>query len=132
MIGLDTNILLRFFLGDDENQSRKVFDLFARLPEIGPGYVNCISLMEFTWFLRSRVKLTREQIMDGISDLLDAEDLILEDENIVEETLAVMAESAAEFADVFISLRNRRAGCVSTKTFDVGAAKSVPGMELLQ
>lgn len=131
MIGLDTNILLRLFLKDDAEQAKRAEVLFASLPEAGPGYISCITLMEVTWFLRQRIKLKREEIMEAVSDLLDAADLILEDENIVEETLDVMAQTTAEFADIFIALRNRDAGCSVTKTFDQRAAKGVPGMELL-
>ncbi|QKK30546.1 type II toxin-antitoxin system VapC family toxin [Rhizobium indicum] len=131
MIGLDTNILLRFFLKDDAVQTEKVTALFASLSETAPGYINCITLMECVWFLRQRIKLKREQIMEAISDLLDSADLILEDERIVEETLAIMVRTNAEFADVFIALRNRDAGCVTTRTFDDQAAKTIPRMELL-
>lgn len=132
MIGLDTNILLRLVLQDDPQQSRQVLDLFSRLGDIGPGYVSCISLMEFAWFLRSRIKLDRNKVMSAISDLLDSEDIELEDESIVEEALAAMAETTAEFADIFIAFRNQRSGCRATLTFDYKAARSVPGMELLQ
>lgn len=131
MIGLDTNILLRLFLKDEAEQAKKAEALFASLSEIGPGYVSCITLMELTWFLRQRIKLTRADVMEAVSDLLDAADLILENENVVEETLGIMADTTAEFADVFIALRNRDAGCSATKTFDQRAAKAVPGMELL-
>lgn len=132
MIGLDTNVLLRLVLQDDPHQSKRVLELFSRLGEIGPGYISCISLMEFVWFLRSRTKLGRGDVMDTISDLLDSEDIILEDESIVEEVLAAMTETTMEFADVFIAFRNRHAGCRATLTFDQRAAKSIVGMELLQ
>jgi len=131
MIGLDTNILLRFVLQDNAAQSERVTAFFRRLPEIGPGYINCITLMEFAWFLRKRIRLTREQVIDGISGLLDSADIVLEDEPIVEEALDTMGASQAEFADVFIALRNRNAGCGTTVTFDQQAAKSIVGMELL-
>ncbi|WFU08116.1 PIN domain-containing protein [Rhizobium sp. CB3090] len=131
MIGVDTNILIRFFLQDDPSQNEKVTKLFARLPEIGPGYINCITLMEFAWFLRRKTKLPRSKIMEGISDLLEAEDILLEDELLVEEVLGIMASSEVEFADTLIALRNRNAGCNLTMTFDEKAAKRIPGMELL-
>ena len=131
MIGIDTNILLRLFLQDDGAQLEKIKTFFAHLPDIGPGYINCITLMEFAWFLRQRIKLTRSQVMEGISDLLESEDILVEDEHIVEETLGEMATSQGEFADIFIALRNRYAGCASTMTFDEKAAKHIPGMELL-
>lgn len=131
MIGLDTNILLRLFLKDDPAQAAKVTALLGRLGETGPGYVNCLTLMEFAWFLRRRMKLPRETVMESVSDLLDVDDIVIEDEHLIEETLSEMARSNAEFQDVFIALRNRQAGCVSTKTFDAKAAARIPGMELL-
>ncbi|HEY0122089.1 MAG TPA: type II toxin-antitoxin system VapC family toxin [Rhizobium sp.] len=131
MIGLDTNILIRFFLQDDPSQNEKAVRLFTRLPEIGPGYISCITLMEFAWFLRRRTKLPRSQVMEGISDLLESEDILLEDEPVVEEVLGIMASSQVEFADTFIALRNRNAGCNVTMTFDEKAAKRISGMELL-
>ncbi|HUH48974.1 MAG TPA: type II toxin-antitoxin system VapC family toxin [Mycoplana sp.] len=131
MIGLDTNILLRLFLQDDPGQSEKVAALLKQLPEIGPGYVSCITLMEFAWFLRRRIRLSRDDVMEGISDMLDSQDIQLEDEHIVELTLAEMTRSNAEFADVFIALRNRDAGCITTKALDAKAAKRIPAMELL-
>lgn len=45
--------------------------------------------------------------------------------------LGEMAVSQGEFADIFIALRNRYAGCASIMTFDEKAAKHIPGMELL-
>jgi predicted nucleic-acid-binding protein len=63
--------------------------------------------------------------------LLDSADLILEDEIVVEETFEGMAGITMEFADVFVALRNRNAGCTMTKTFDAKTAKATPGMELL-
>lgn len=131
MIGLDTNILLRLFLKDDPRQTAKVAALLEHLGETGPGYVNCLTLMEFAWFLRRRLKLPRETVMESISDLLDVEDILIEDEHLIEETLSEMARSNAEYQDVFIALRNREAGCVHTKTFDTKAAARIPGMELL-
>ncbi|PWE57193.1 nucleic-acid-binding protein [Metarhizobium album] len=131
MIGLDTNILLRLFLKDDPEQCKLVEDLVEKLPEIGPGYINRITLMEFVWFLRRRSGLTRDDIMDGVAGLLDSADIVVEDEQVVEETLDVMRNSKVEFADAFIALRNREMGCRATKTFDKTAARAIPGMELL-
>ncbi|MFD1328208.1 PIN domain-containing protein [Mycoplana ramosa] len=131
MIGLDTNILLRLFFKDNPEQSEKVAALIRQLPEVGPGYVNCITLMEFAWYLRQRGKLSRSEVMEGISDLLDTQDIIMEDEHLIEATLAEMANSNSEFPDVFIALRNGNAGCIATKTLDQKAAARIPGMELL-
>jgi predicted nucleic-acid-binding protein len=132
MIGIDTNILLRLVLKDDPDQTEKVMLLFERLSQARPGYVNCITLMELTWYLRSRLKLGREQVSSTVSALLDTVDLVFEDEDLMEATLSRMAETTAEFADIFIALRNKRAGCAITHTFDISAAKHLAEMEPLQ
>jgi predicted nucleic-acid-binding protein len=131
VIGLDTNILLRLVLQDDPVQSPRVSQLIGDLESEGPAYINCISLMEFAWFLRRRLNIERMEVAAAISDLLEAEDLIVEDEHLVEEALSLMHEQSVEFADSFIALRNRAAGCRSTFTLDRKAAARVPGMELL-
>jgi predicted nucleic-acid-binding protein len=131
VIGLDTNILLRLVLQDDRAQSPKVVQFMERLQSEGPGYINCISLMEFTWFLRRRLKIERMEVAAAINDLLEARDLLVEDEPLVEEALWLMTDQAVEFSDTFIALRNRAAGCSKTMTFDRQAATRVPGMELL-
>jgi predicted nucleic-acid-binding protein len=131
MIGLDTNILLRLVLRDDPEQNDKIDALLETLPHIGPGYINCVSIMEFAWFLQSRIKAQKQDVMRAISDLLESEDIKVEDEQLVEEALDLMNKTSAEFADIFIALRNRNAGCSSTATLDVKAAKFVPAMELI-
>jgi predicted nucleic-acid-binding protein len=131
MIGLDTNILLRLILQDDAEQSAKATRLIERLGTEGPAYVNCISLMELAWFLRRRLKIERREVAAAISDLLESQDIIVEDEHIVEEVLSLMTRETVEFADAFIALRNQHAGCRTTMTLDKKAASRVPGMELL-
>lgn len=49
----------------------------------------------------------------------------------IRKALGAMAVSQGAFADIFVALRNRNAGCASTMTFDEKAAKHIPGMELL-
>lgn len=131
MIGLDTNILLRLVLQDDAEQSAKVSRFLQRLEADGPAYINCISLMEFAWFLRRRLQIQRSEVAAAIGDLLESQDLVIEDEHLVEEALSLMHDNPVEFADCFIALRNRSAGCDKTMTFDKKAVTHVPGMELL-
>jgi predicted nucleic-acid-binding protein len=131
LIGLDTNILLRLVLQDDRVQSLRVVQFMDDLDTDGPAYINCISLMEFAWFLRRRLKIARTEVAAAIGDLLESQDLLIEDEPLVEEALWLMLDQSVEFADAFIALRNRSAGCSKTMTFDNQAAARVPGMELL-
>jgi predicted nucleic-acid-binding protein len=58
-----------------------------------------------------------------LSALLEASDLVLEDEPAVEHAIYSWKESAANFSDCLINARNRRIGCSATATFDRNALK---------
>lgn len=131
MIGLDTNILLRLTLQDDEKQSAQALSMVGALTPERPGFVNSAVLLEFIWTARRQAKMSREELKHILSGLLDSDNLVLEDENVIELTLDEMERSEEEFADIFIALKNRELGCSTTMTFDKRAASRVPGMELL-
>ena len=119
MLGIDTNVLVRFLVRDDEAQFEKARKLIKR--EVSAGrriFVNQLVLMETEWVLRSRYGVKKVQIIDSISSLLDANDLQIEDEPSVEEAVFVWRDSNAEFADCLIGAKNRRLGCRATASFD--------------
>lgn len=124
MLGIDTNVLVRFLVRDDEAQFDKARKLFKR--EVAAGhrvFVNQLVLMETEWVLRSRYAVTKSQIIEAVSGLLDAGDIQFEDEPVIEEALFIWKDSTADFADCLIGARNRRVGCRATATFDVKASK---------
>jgi predicted nucleic-acid-binding protein len=119
MLGVDTNILVRFLVRDDEAQFEKARRLIRR--ELGTGeevFVSLPVLLETEWVLRSRYQMAKDEILSVISGLLDATEVRFEDEPSVEETLFVWRDSAADFADCLIGAHNRRQGCRATATFD--------------
>jgi len=127
MLGIDTNVLVRFLVRDDEAQFEKARKLIKR--EIAAGrrvFVNQLVLMESEWVLRSRYVVPKNQIIEAISGLLDAADIQFEDEPSIEEALFMWKDTAAEFADCLIGAKNRRQGCRATVSFDVKASK-LPG-----
>ena len=127
MLGLDTNVLVRFLVRDDEAQFERARRLIKR--EVGTRekiLISLLVLLETEWVLRSRYGLQKHQIVDAISGLLDATELELEDEPTIEEALYDWKEGVAEFADCLIGARHRRLGCRATATFDAGAVK-LPG-----
>jgi len=124
MLGIDTNVLVRFLVRDDEPQFEKARRLVRR--EIGAGedvFVSLMVLMETEWVLRSRYSLQKTQVIEAISGLLDTMEVRLEDEPAIEETLFTWKDSAADFADCLIGAHNRRLGCRATATFDEKAIK---------
>jgi predicted nucleic-acid-binding protein len=127
MLGVDTNVLVRFLVRDDEAQFEKAQRLIRR--EIAAGrrvFVSLLVLLETEWVLRSRYGLPKNLIIEAISGLLDASDVRLEDEPAIEEALFVWKKTTANFADCLIGIRNRRLGCRATASFDVKASK-LPG-----
>ena len=131
MVGIDTNVLLRFLVRDDEAQFEKARRLIKR--EVGAGksvFVSLLVLLESEWVLRSRYGLQKTEIIEAISALLDATEVRFEDEPAIEEALFIWKDVAAEFADCLIGARNRRLGCRATATFDAKAVK-LPGFMAL-
>ena len=127
MLGLDTNVLVRFLVRDHEAQFERARRLIKR--EVGAQekvFVSLPVLLETEWVLRSRFGLRKNQIMSAISGLLDAAEIELEDEPTIEEALYLWTDSTADFADCMIGVHHRRLGCRATATFDAGAVE-LPG-----
>lgn len=124
MLGIDTNVLVRFLVRDDESQFEKARKLIKR--EVTAGrrvFVSQLVLLETEWVLRSRYDLSKVEIIAAISGLLDATDVQFEDEPAIEAALFVWKESTVDFADCLIGAQNKRLGCRATATFDLRAAK---------
>jgi len=127
MLGLDTNVLVRFLVRDHEAHFERARRLIKR--EVGAQQkvlISLLVLLETEWLLRSRYALQKYQIVDTISGLLDAAELELEDEATIEEALYLWKDSAADFAHCLIGARHHRLGCRATATFDARAIK-LPG-----
>jgi predicted nucleic-acid-binding protein len=127
MLGLDTNVLVRYLTQNDKSQYERARRLINReLAKGEPVLVSLLVLLETEWVLRSRYELAKEDIVTAVSALLDTSDLAFEDEPSIENAVYSWKDSAADFADCLIEARNRRLGCRATATFD-GRALKVPG-----
>lgn len=127
MLGVDTNVLVRFLVRDDEAQFEKARRLIRR--EVAAGrrvFVSQLVLLETEWVLRSRYGLQKIEIIEVVSALLDANDVQFEDEPAIEEALFVWKDRTVGFADCLIGARNKRLGCSATASFDAKASK-LPG-----
>ena len=124
MIGLDTNVLIRFLVRDDEEQFERGRKLIRRQAQDGqPVRIGLLVLLETERVLRSRYKLKKDEILSAFSDLLSAVDMSFEDEPSIEEALFVWKDSPAQFADSLIGARHRALGCTAIATFDGDAVK---------
>jgi predicted nucleic-acid-binding protein len=127
MVGVDTNVLVRYLVRDDQPQYDKARRLIDREVSKGnPVLVNLLVLLETEWVLRSRYELAKAEIVTTFSAMLDTADLAFEDEPSVERAVYSWKDSAADFADCLIGARNGGLGCRATATFD-GRALKLPG-----
>ena len=132
MIGVDTNVLLRFLVEDEPDQNRQAKDFLSACTQEVPAYVSAVTLAETVWILNRRLKFLMRGIAEMVRALLEADEIVLEHAEELGLLLHQQPVPSADFADYLIAWSNGRAGCSRTMTFDKRAAKSVPGMELLQ
>ncbi len=124
MIGLDTNVILRYLLQDDPTQTRQVNRIFERqLSESKPGFINLATVLEVVWVLRSLLKQTPDQIATQIENLLTSDSLEVQNEQQVFEAAFALKRGTGEFEDALIGALNSWSGCSHTLTFDRSAAK---------
>lgn len=130
MIGLDTNVLVRYIMQDDARQASLATRLIESLSAESPGFVPLVSVVELGWVLSSAYELGRNQLVAAIEGLLRTKELVVERAEIVWKALRLVQGTNADLADCLISCSAAAAGCPKTMTFDRGAAKS-GGMTLI-
>jgi predicted nucleic-acid-binding protein len=124
MIGLDTNIILRYLLQDDPKQSRQANQIIDRqLSAQNPGFISLVTVLEIVWVLRSLLKRDPFQIASHIEHLLAADSLEVQNEQQVFEAAFAVKRGTGEFEDALIGALDTWAGCSRTMTFDRKAAR---------
>jgi predicted nucleic-acid-binding protein len=130
MIGLDTNILVRYLTQDDPVQSPTATDIIEfRLTDENPGFISIVAMVELLWVLDRAYNLADEEIAAALERLLQADTLVVENEREVFTAMIALKEGDGSFADALIGAIAVKAGCTRTLTFDRSALK-LPGFEL--
>ena len=131
MIGLDTNVLVRYIMQDDPKQSPKANRLIESMTRQEPGFISLVSVLELVWVLAASYSLTRIQVASTLTLLLRSEELVLDRADHVAGALRAFQAGSADFADCLIERISRGAGCDVVVTFDVGASRTA-GMTSLK
>ncbi|GAA5235950.1 type II toxin-antitoxin system VapC family toxin [Verticiella sediminum] len=129
-LAIDTDVLVRLLVADDEDQSSRAAILIETAHEYGvPVLVPLGVMLETEWVLRSRYKLPREDIMNALTGILETRGMEVEVPEILEEALRMFEDDeAADFADCMHVATAVHRGC-SLVTFDKRAA-TLPGAML--
>jgi predicted nucleic-acid-binding protein len=131
MIGLDTNVLLRYLAQDDPTHTPRATEIIERrLAEQEPGFVSLVTILEVVWVLKSLYKRSRQEIANDIEMLLAADTLDIQNEQEVYTAVVSLRNRIGTFEDALIGSLGVWRGCSATLTFDEDAAKRLYGFQL--
>ena len=131
MIGIDTNILVRYIAQDDASQSARAVRLIENECSTStPGFIGLIVLAEIVWVSESCYGATRADIAEIVRRLLSIKQLVVQDAEACWQALRLFESGKADFADYLIQRSANGAGCERVMTFDKQAARA--GMVLLK
>jgi len=123
VIGLDTNVVVRYLVQDEPDQSATASMVIDALTEKDPGFLSLVTVVELYWVLRRAYKLSTARCAELVEGLLDARELRVGQDSIVRAALTA-SHGGLDFPDAVIAELGRVAGCEHTVTFDQRAAQS--------
>jgi predicted nucleic-acid-binding protein len=132
MIALDTNILVRFLVRDDEKQARLVYVRFkdAEL-KMERLFVPLLVVLETLWVLESAYRLTRNEIIESFEALMQMPILVFESDVVLQNALTDGKKGGLDLSDLLIARSSQAKGCDSVLTFDKKVSR-IPGFVLLK
>ncbi|RWX79000.1 PIN domain-containing protein [Neorhizobium lilium] len=131
MIGIDTNVLLRFLVEDEPAQSAVAHQFMLERSAEDPAYISAVVLAETVWFLSRRLDYPKTRIFEVLGVLAQSAEIVVEHSAELKHLVAATRQPAADIADYLVAWSALKSGCSKTFTFDQKAATRVPGMELL-
>jgi predicted nucleic-acid-binding protein len=125
MIGLDTNVLVRYLTQDDPAQSARANAFVEQqLSPAEPGIIGHIVLCEVSWVLSRAYGYNREQVADAIAALLTCREFMVESPDLGILALQDYRHGTADFSDYLLGRAHQRPGARHTVTFDRKAAQA--------
>lgn len=125
MIGLDTNVLVRYLTQDDPVQSAQANAFVERqLSSAEPGIIGHVVLCEVGWVLSWAYGYTREQVADALGALLTCREFQVESPDLAILAVQDYRQGTADFSDYLLGRAHQRLGARYTATFDRKAAQA--------
>jgi len=124
MIGIDTNILIRYLTGDDKVQSIKATELIERYSgQENSIFVNNIVICELVWVLERGYKYSKEQIISVLKEIFSTVEFSFENQQVLWLSVLEYENYKTDFSDILIGKLNIFNGCNYTVTFDKAASE---------
>lgn len=118
MIGLDTNVLVRYITQDEPQQAQRANHVIEQCSKASPGYIAQIVLCELVWVLRRAYGYDKQQVIAVVDQILITAELDVENEELARRALEAWRSGLAGYSDYLIALSNQAAGCELTYSFD--------------
>lgn len=131
MIALDTNVLVRLVMRDDEAQAQRARDLVELQADRDASlFVSDVVLAEFAWVLRSRYALAGADIARTLRAMFDNATLAWQSRAAATQALALFESGSADFPDCLIVALAQSHNCEAVATFDQGM-RALPNVRLI-
>lgn len=125
MTGLDTNVIIRFLVNDNQTQGKIVRNVLQQAEQAGKQFhISNVVVLECIYVLDSVYKLSRQDILDAFAAMLHMSVFVFENPDIISTLVSEGIDTAIDLEDMWIGLVSRAAGCDATLTFDKRAARS--------
>ena len=119
MKALDTNVLVRFLVKDDEHQADIVYKLFKKAEtDKDTFYVPLLVVLETIWVLESVYKISRMDTLDSINALVLMPILDFEAQSTILSFISSARNVKTELSDLLIAYSAKSSGCEYVLTFD--------------
>lgn len=124
MIGLDTNVLVRYITQDDHEQAEAAIRLIeSRCTAESPGYICIPVLAELAWVLAAAYRYEKPLVASVLRQILRTAEFLVEGRDTALAALREFETGSADFVDCWIARLNQERGCTKTYTFDRKAAR---------
>jgi len=122
MIGIDTNVFVRYIVQDDEKQAAIATEWIESCSVETPGWISVIVLCEVVWVLSQAYHYDKATVQSVLQKIFLACELAVEQQEHAWSALRDFTQGNADFSDYLIVHMNRSAGCEYTVTFDKKAS----------
>jgi predicted nucleic-acid-binding protein len=124
MKAIDTNVLVRFLVRDDELQARTIYNIFKQAEaDKEEFFVPLLVVLEMLWVLESVYEIPREEILDSLNELLLMPILKFEAQSVIQGFIFSAREGKVDLSDLLIAHSAKISGCECILTFDKRASK---------
>ena len=117
MISIDTNILVRAYLYDDEEQAKQAQDILLQVNQGKELFISSYAILEFAWVLKTK-GYSRQEIYQAVIKLADCKGISIGQKHVVLSALEKYIKGKADFGDYMIIAESKLNGFNKFKTFD--------------